>query len=241
MSMSAEGQFRLEGCTVLGANGFPFAAGGTLSVQFDEGAVNFIGPGRSALFSYAELAELNISGPGSVTTGGGFVGGGFGVEGALQGMAIAAVLNLISTRTKIHTFLTFIANFGEIHLHYSGMEPSALRIALAPVFVKLRRLEPSWIANRTNILDNQLAAGAIDREAHGAALRRLTVTSDWKDPVLEVRDLKALKHASDRALLESAPKGTCPNCSDVIPVISESCPKCKAAFGIGSAWQILPL
>lgn len=241
MSMSAEGQLRLEGCTVLGANGFPFAAGGTLSLQFEEKSVNFIGPGRTASFSYAELAELNISGPGSVTTGGGFVGGGFGVEGALQGMAIATVLNLISTRTKIHTFLTLITNFGEIHLHYSGMEPSALRIALAPVFVKLRRLDPAWIAQRTSVLDQQCAAGVIDRESYVAAMRRLSIASDWKDPVLEMRDLKALKEASDRALLDSAPKGSCPNCGSVIPVISESCPKCKAAFGIGSAWQILPL
>lgn len=241
MSISAEGQPRLEGCTVLGANGFPFAAGGILSLQFDEKTVNFIGPGRTASFSYAELAEVSISGPGSVTTGGGFVGGGFGVDGMLQGMAAATVLNLISARTKIHTFITIIANFGEIHLHYSGMEPGALRIALAAVFVKLRRLDPAWIAQRTSVLDHQCASGAIDRASHAAALLRLTVASEWKDPAVELRDIKALKNASDQALLDSAPKGICPNCDSVIPVIVESCPKCKAVFGIGSAWQVRPL
>ncbi len=36
------------------------------------------------------------------------------------------------------------------------------------------------------------------------------------------------------------PKGTCPNCDATIPLDSETCPKCKAVFGPGSAWQIRP-
>ena len=44
--------------------------------------------------------RLEIGGPGLVKTGGGFVGGGFGARGAIEGMAIAAVLNGLTTRTS---------------------------------------------------------------------------------------------------------------------------------------------
>jgi RNA polymerase subunit RPABC4/transcription elongation factor Spt4 len=37
------------------------------------------------------------------------------------------------------------------------------------------------------------------------------------------------------------PKGICPNCKTNIPLDSESCPKCKAAFGPGSTWKVEPL
>jgi hypothetical protein len=38
----------------------------------------------------------------------------------------------------------------------------------------------------------------------------------------------------------AGPMGTCPNCTSVIPLASEECPKCKAVFGPGSAWKIRP-
>lgn len=40
---------------------------------------------------------------------------------------------------------------------------------------------------------------------------------------------------------ERLPKGTCPNCDAIIPVASAECPKCKAQFGSGSAWNVRPL
>lgn len=106
---------------------------------------------------YAEIASMDISGPGSVTRGGGFIGGGFGVEGALEGMAVATVLNALTTKTKIHTFISITTNIGELHLHYSGMEPGALRIALSPVVFALRRLDPVWRQGRLDALRFALA------------------------------------------------------------------------------------
>ena len=227
----------LADCTVLGANGFPFAIGSTIKLSFDANNVHCANAARTATFSLAELAELNISGPGSVTTGGGFIGGGFGVDGALEGMAVATVLNRLTSKTKVHTFLTLIANFGELHLHYAGMEPAALRMALAPVYVHLRRLDPVWQESRLKLLQAQQAAGLLSSSDFAVAKKRLEVTSDWKDPVLEAAEIKRLHQAA----LESGPKGQCPNCDAVIPLHSEFCPKCKAAFGIGSAWKIVPV
>ncbi|WP_291585770.1 hypothetical protein [Comamonas sp. UBA7528] len=227
----------LNECTVLGANGFPFSVGSKLNLGFDEQGVHCASSTRTASVNYSELAELNISGPGSVSTGGGFIGGGFGAEGALEGIAIAGVLNLLTSKTTVHTFLTLITNFGELHLHYGGLEPGALRIALAHVFVKLRRLDPVWLESRLAILRAQREAGQISETEFSSATKRLLVSSDWKDPVMEAVELRKLHQTA----LENGPKGECPNCNAIIPFLSESCPKCKAAFGVGSTWQVTPV
>lgn len=38
----------------------------------------------------------------------------------------------------------------------------------------------------------------------------------------------------------SGPMGVCPNCKSVIPLASETCKKCRASFGPGSAWKVKP-
>lgn len=152
-------------------------------------------------------------------------------------MAVATVLNLLTSKTKVHTFLTLIANFGELHLHYAGMEPSALRIALAPVYVHLRRLDPVWQESRLKLLHAQQAAGRLSANDFAAAKRRLEVTSDWKDPVWEAEELKRLQQTA----LQNGPEGQCPNCDSVILLASESCARCKASFGLGSVWKVLPV
>jgi hypothetical protein len=75
-----------------------------------------------------------------VTSGGGFIGGGFGVEGAIVGIGVASLLNALTTKTNTFTF-TFMqleTTDGEVFFHYGAMEPSALRMELSPVFVALR-------------------------------------------------------------------------------------------------------
>ena len=41
--------------------------------------------------------------------------------------------------------------------------------------------------------------------------------------------------------IATGPMGVCPNCESVIPLASETCTKCKASFGTGSAWKVKPL
>ena len=53
--------------------------------------------------------------------------------------------------------------------------------------------------------------------------------------------LKGGKDAfQQNATHEAGPHGICPNCDARIPLTSTSCPKCKADFGLGSAWKIKP-
>src|SRR5262245_51988344 len=97
----------LEECTLLGGCGYPFSAGQRVDARFSSSAIALHAPDenlRAEIF-YPEVVDLAVTGPGAVTTGGGFPGGGFGFEGAVKGMAIAGILNLLTTRTKIHTFI----------------------------------------------------------------------------------------------------------------------------------------
>ncbi|HEX2828754.1 MAG TPA: hypothetical protein VHP37_20540 [Burkholderiales bacterium] len=62
------------------------------------------------------------------------------------------------------------------------------------------------------------------------------------------RQQAELKHQAELARMTeeqrayaSLPKGTCANCEAVIPIASEQCSKCGAAFGPGSTWRITPL
>lgn len=135
---------------MLGGSGYGFDAGESVDLRFGHDALAIIANKTDfeETIPYVEIVDLGISGPGSVTTGGGFIGGGFGVGGALGGMAVALILNLVSTQTKIHTFLTVVTNLGELHFHYGGLEPGALRIALSEVFTSLRHLDPAWLNTR---------------------------------------------------------------------------------------------
>ncbi len=90
----------LKDCIVLGASGFPFTAGESSTISFHDNSVTCSGRESIARFSLLELIDISVTGPGTVTTGGGFVGGGFGVEGALEGIALAGVLNMLTMEKK---------------------------------------------------------------------------------------------------------------------------------------------
>jgi hypothetical protein len=74
------------------------------------------------------------------------------------------VLNLLTSRTKVHTFLQLVTHQGEVFLHYGGLEPGAVRIVLSPVFTHLRRTEPGWLDTRLQRLDALRAQGAVSEE-----------------------------------------------------------------------------
>lgn len=67
------------------------------------------------------------------------MGGGFGLEGAAEGILLATALNLLTTRTKIDTVICFQTPSAELFLHHKGETPDALRIRLSQVFNILRQ------------------------------------------------------------------------------------------------------
>lgn len=72
-----------------------------------------------------------------------------------------------------------------------------------------------------------------------------------EDLIAETRKTNALlkqRISNETASASDAPtapsamdRGQCPNCDAVIPMNSSECPKCKAQFGPGSAWEVKPL
>lgn len=210
----------LADCIVLGGSGLGAVEGETVHLEFTNRAISVSGADQTKIeLALAEVADVVVSGPGTVTTGSGFIGGGFGIAGALEGIGMATILNTISTRTKIHTFIGLITNVGELHVHYSGLEPGALRMALAPVFTSLRTINPTWIDEREAVLYRLFETKAIDEPEFGRLQSRLRVG-----------------HA-----LGAGPRmGRCPACSERLPVTTSECPKCHANFSKGAAWSVIP-
>ena len=226
----------LQGCAYLGGCNYPIAAGDSANLAYGlEELLIRLSDGASFSVPYLELASIEISGPGTLSSGGGFIGGGFGVAGALEGMAIAAVLNALTTKSKIHTFVSLTTNIGELHFHYGSMEPGALRISLASIHATLRRLNPAWRQERVAALQFAQAQGTLSESDVARMVNRLSL------PTIEAGAPPPADPKSLPPPLIIGPKGRCPNCAATVPLHAEECPSCKAMFGPGSAWKVVPL
>lgn len=93
--------------------------------------------------TYAGIREIVVGGPGLVKSGGGFIGGGFGLAGAVEGAAIAGVLNALTSRTAIKTILQMQAADGELFFLHTEMVPQDLRIHLSRAIVAIRDAKAS--------------------------------------------------------------------------------------------------
>ena len=54
----------------------------------------------------------------------------------------------------------------------------------------------------------------------------------------QARDAALAALSSQQREYAGLPKGLCPNCGDVLPISSHTCPECKAMFGPLSSWKI---
>ena len=130
---------RVGGAFLIGGFGLePFAKAKSHTLRFGDDAFVLSLP-RAVIraFSYADLMSVAVDGE-AVTTGGGFIGGGFGVAGAAEGLAIASVLNALTTRTDIRTILE-VQTAGS-HFVFLSTSESAKHLAtrLLPVQAELR-------------------------------------------------------------------------------------------------------
>jgi hypothetical protein len=128
---------------------------------------------------YSQVEDVEIGGPGLVKTGGRFVGGGFGVTGAVEGMAIAAVLNSLTTRTSVKTIVRIQGTSCELFLLHARLTPEQLRIAMSPPLGAIR----SARATQT--------AGGTQHEAPAAApspVQELTKLADMLEKGLLTRE-----------------------------------------------------
>ncbi len=136
-------------CQFAGGAFIPLRQGQTVDLVFREDGLEVFGydgdrPRQLAIaLPFSEVFTLELSGPGKVTTGGGFVGGGLGLVGAAEGIAIAAFLNAVTTRTKIISVVQVGDDDHEGFFVHTEATPEELRRFLSPTFVRLRQQRPA--------------------------------------------------------------------------------------------------
>ena len=123
----------------IGGSGYPLKQDQSLNFGINKSSVIFFNKESLQRIEtpFNEIIELEISGPGTVTTNAGISGGGFGLEGFLQGAVAATVINAATTKSSTNTFIRLLSSTGEIYLHTTEIEPAALKMKLSPVFVNL--------------------------------------------------------------------------------------------------------
>jgi len=122
------------------------------------------------------ITEIDVGGPGSVRSGGGAMGGGFGVDGFLVGAAAATVLNILTSHKTTKTLVHVKSEKSEIFLLISTMEPDETRIYLSPLFVSLKSKSntgASGIVEEIEKLAKLLADGLITGEEYAQLKRGL--------------------------------------------------------------------
>lgn len=87
--------------------------------------------------------HFEISGPGVQVQGGGFTGGGFGVEGAVEGIVIASILNKLTSKTFTTTIIAVKDDYSEAFFLCTSNTPEEIRRLFSPLFVSLRRIKNS--------------------------------------------------------------------------------------------------
>jgi hypothetical protein len=110
-------------------------------------------------------------------------GGGFGLVGAVEGIAIASLLNAITTRTSIVTVLVVADAQHEGFFVNDAIAPEDLRRILSPTFVHLRQhqrvaavappVESEDLVTKLERLAAIRTAGMITNEEFAAAKAKL--------------------------------------------------------------------
>lgn len=92
------------------------------------------GGGELLTAPYGPDGGIEIGGRGAVATGGGVIGGGFGLEGFAIGAIGAGILNSLTTKTNIETIVSVETEAWQVIVFSDKVTPDKLRIELAPAF-----------------------------------------------------------------------------------------------------------
>ncbi|WP_144734155.1 hypothetical protein [Extensimonas perlucida] len=102
---------------------------------------------------FDQIRDVEIGGPGKVVNSPGISGGGFGAEGAMTGMALATVANLVLTSSSTRTIVRLLLDNAEVIFVSTDIEPDAMRTLLSSVFVHAR----NHSVTRADSISDQLA------------------------------------------------------------------------------------
>ena len=177
----------VRGCSYMAGAGLALSNGYLYDVLFSSSNVRFLAAPATTQsepllsLDISQLRDLRLEGPGTVTSGGGFVGGGFGLSGAVEGMAIASVLNALTTSTDTRTVLILAGPGWEAFFLHKLMTPEELRLHLSPVYVRLKSLAeqapaPNSKLDQLERLVGLYQSGVLTEDEFTAAKRSLLGT-----------------------------------------------------------------
>jgi hypothetical protein len=129
--------------TILSLAGVSGIATGECSVIFDHDSVIVaIGDAyNQRRLNYSDITSLQFAGRGAfeTTSGGGWVGGGFGATGMIEGLGLATILNALTTRKHHHieTIVNLNWNSGSVTLLNTELLPTQWAPLLKPVVQRI--------------------------------------------------------------------------------------------------------
>ena len=160
--------FRADVGLFAGGAGVPLRVGVAYTVRFYADGVT-VGPdGPDQIWvPFVDMLEAHATGAGTVRTGGWVAGGGFGLEGAVEGVLIATVLNGLLTKTRNDCVLRIATTETEMTFALRKLTPAVVDSWLAPARVAQRNRQQvgSTVAD---------AAGQLERLAQLHATGALT-------------------------------------------------------------------
>jgi uncharacterized protein (DUF983 family) len=132
---------------IVASTGFPRLARG-IRCQLTFSAEQIVVLALGASGDYQQIATvpyedalLRVDGRGAMssTQGGGIIGGGFGVQGFVEGALIASAINSVTrkTTTSVETFIHLNARGREMLLFNQEVTPQVLQVRMAPVFARI--------------------------------------------------------------------------------------------------------
>lgn len=176
----------LLGCAVVGGFGHDILAGARVNLLCREREIAIVtGGDEVAAAAYEDVNLLEVGGRGEMRSGGGFIGGGFGLSGAAEGMLVASVLNSLTSKTKVETLISLRTDHWQLILLYNKATPDAVRIELAPALARVDKALRSskGAASSAGSTADELAKLA---ELHAAGVLTDTEFSAAKARLLEI-------------------------------------------------------
>lgn len=89
------------------------------------------------------IRSFQISGAGAFQSGGGWFGGGFGFSGAMQGAAMASMMNLLTTRTHFDCLLRVVYDDLDVTFQILDRTPRQLEIDLTGLKYLVSEQQPA--------------------------------------------------------------------------------------------------
>lgn len=148
--------------TYIGGFGYSISENEKVALVFMNSGISVIGS-KIICLNWDEVLGIQLGGIGTFQTGGGFFGGGFGVSGALQGIALASILNKLTTKTHFDCIVRIVLSESEISLALNTT-PQSLEMAISAGLNYLRKKVKNNNFDSSLGLSNIVSSSSINAE-----------------------------------------------------------------------------